>query len=98
MKYLNMVENLANDLEFNGFDFNTILIIVIIFVITIYIFVNYFSYWFNPDHPHKVSRTIEEYYEHIKEYHPDIWEEYNLTNEGIKEFIQKLRDNENESE
>ena len=86
MKYLRIIENMANDLDFNGIDFNIILTIVIVVVIGIYLYVEYFSYWFNPFHKHKVNQTVVEYYQHIKEKHPDIWKEYNLTEEGIKKI------------
>ena len=97
MKYLRIIENMANDLKFNGFDFNTIIILVGIGVVIIYILITFFGYWMNPYHKHKMNQTIEEYYQHIKEEHPDIWEEYNLTDEGIKELIRKVREKENES-
>ena len=95
MKNLRIIENLANDLEFNGFDFNIILTIMLIGVIVIYLFKHYFGYWFIPDHPHKINRTLKEYYEHIKEYHPDIWEKYNLTDEKVNEWIRKVKESEN---
>lgn len=57
----------------------------------------FYGYWMNPFHRHKINRTMEEYFEHIKEKHPDIWEEHKLTDDSVKEFIRKVREKENES-
>lgn len=73
------------------------IIFIVVGSLIVYKLYDMFGYWLNPFHRHKMNRTLEEYFEHIKLEHPDIWKEHKLTDISVEEFIKKVREKENES-
>jgi hypothetical protein len=88
-----MIAGLIENTSYNpSIDLNALYASIIFILIIGYILLRYFGYWLNPFHKHKMNQTVEEYFEHIKINHPDIWKKYNLTDKDIKELVKRMKD------
>ena len=113
MKYLTIIENMANDLTFNGYDLNTIWVIMVILVISCF-FIKYYYLDKKPvylEHRKLEGWTGSEpfYRVHCKKHgdyetYPQGWEkEFRCPNcisekvEYVNEYIKKVKEKENES-